>query len=170
VPAAADLTIIGGPLYGNSWGQGFAYNGGLGNVDFVSVLRLSGGYFEPPVFRDFSDSRWFTPISRRRGGIAVGPSAAQLEFDMWFQSPGETRPPISFLFLAFYSGSRTPGEAFVADWSGPGGQWNLGSAAGWETVTRDEVRDNITATPSPGAALLGVAGLGCLSLVRRRIG
>ena len=56
--AMGSLEVVGDPIEGGSWSQGFVESG-VGPFDFMAVKMFSADdYFEEPVFSAFTHSSW----------------------------------------------------------------------------------------------------------------
>lgn len=157
--ATADIVPFGDPFDGNSWGQRFQESG-VGQFDFLAVqMNSSGDAFEAPVFRNFSAGGWSSVFNSSTLATASGTSLTSLEFDLIFA--GANTNSLEFTFVAFRGNTLL--ESARASWNGSG--WSV-TAGAW-TPSRQSLENLVV--PVPGAALLGVLGLGIAGWVKRRM-
>ena len=167
--AWADFYPSGGSVPGESWGQGFVYDGStVGSINLVTVQAASGGPFELPVFRELlprdslGGQNWHIAWETPGAASAIGDPVEILNFELWFEP--EPVEPLTIQFAAFGSdGGMSAQEAFQATWDGA--LWSIGSS-GWD-ITRPEAMGGHV--PTPGAAVLGLIGLGLVGWVKRRV-
>ena len=156
--ASADLVPIGDPIEGDSWAQAFNESG-VGYFDFVAVLMVSDGdTFESFTHTNFNRSGWSTkyenPSDYPVVATATGLKTNNLTWTIHFA--GSKSDPLAFNFVAFEG--NTLKEAAYAEWTGS--KWNISLIPDWD-IPRAEI-------PLPGAAILGILGLGAAGLKLRR--
>ena len=171
--ARADIQPLSGSMISDdtfvldeNWGQEFAYDSSTaataGPIDLLAVELVDGGPFDLPVFRGLPSQQhwhllWQTPAAASVGGDPVD----TLSFELWFNS--DPVEPLAIQLAAFASdGGMFPQQAFHAAWDG--GEWAF-SPSGWN-ITRAEAMGSHL--PAPGAAVLGLIGLGLVGWVKQR--
>jgi hypothetical protein len=161
VPAFADLGVIGDPVEGGSWSQGF-YETGVGLFDLVAVQMVSAGdSFEHFTHSSFSVGGWSTiyenaPLNPTLAS-AKGSAVTYLSWSIKFA--GLKSNPLVFDFVAF--SGETLLERTRASWSGSGWSFSSSPPDRWNP-TRAEV------VPVPAAVLLGMLGLSIAGLKLRK--
>ncbi len=160
--ARADLVSQGTGIEGNSWGQLFSFTWSSG-YDLFAGQIVSGGPFESPTHRNFSDGSWSNGLELGGGSpyqaTASGSSTTYIEWEVWFSS--DMSDPVTWDFVAFDGDTLT----FSARATWNGSFWDTGGTPDWNP-TREQLTQNI---PLPTPVLLGVAGLAGMVPLRRRL-
>ncbi len=166
--AIAGLDPIGTQFQGRSWGQGFVVSQPE-PFDLVAVrMTWPGGYFESPTFHGFTVPHVGGPswqMMQEVGGpmptlaVAAGSGQTSLAMDVAFN--GLLADPLAFDFVAF--GGQTLLESVHATWNGTAWQVTPGD---WHPPRGGLEGDPV---PAPGAAVLGLIGLGLLGSIKHRV-
>ncbi len=171
-PAQGDMDVAwtGDLLTGASFGHTIAmWN--WGEVDLIVAQVDSGGPFANPGMTNISGpggplAGWgeiyrngdtFVAAAGPAFNVAgTGQSDPGMTFDVWFESPGSTTPPVQWKFAVFNDGQKKL-VSWIMDWNGSSYSYQ---PSGWTP--------DISAIPAPGAVLLGAIGLGIVGMIRKR--
>jgi hypothetical protein len=158
--ASAGLVPVGDPIEGDSWNQGFNESG-IGNFDLVAVRMSAGGPFQSPTHRNLG-SGWSLlyedSLPTPSLASASGPGVTSLTWSIHFA--GLKTSSLTFDYVAF-NGS-TIANAAHAVW---GPNWSITNYGTNPSPYWNPSRPDVI--PAPGAALLGLIGLGVVARIRR---
>lgn len=167
--ALAGFQAIGDPQEGGSWYQGFKedgwYSGVHWNFDTMVIEMVSAGdRFENNAQRSaisgfsggagwsmiYANDAVYPTIAVAAGGDAPGLFYTTVQFE------GPTSNPL--MFNVFIFSDSVFGGGTLCTWSG----------SAWSFVQSNEAPMLSEFIPAPGAALLGVIGIGLVGRVKRR--
>jgi hypothetical protein len=164
--ATADIVItpLGEPIEGGSWSQVFGLEPDTAEdaFDFMAVQMASADSFECPAMGPFSKPGWANTDLSPTLAYATGPVVTEL-FGLYINFEGDKDRDEDLVFdLAQYSGNtwiQTARLVWPAHSDGCE-DWVVSYEGVWDPGRLDMI-------PAPGAALLGLIGLGCVARIRR---
>jgi hypothetical protein len=162
-PASAELYVEQtGPLIpGGSWQAPFSFFSTDLAVDQIAAQITFGDPFsDPEAIYDFSAAGWSQDTNDGFFASASGPGAQFMV--LWLDFSGDATAPVEFDVAAF-SGATFLGS-YHASYSGSGFGFVSMTLGDW-----DGTPSPVRSTPAPGAALLGVIGLGMIGCVKLRL-
>ena len=154
-PVMADLTMTyDGPYAGSSWYYSHVSASGVGLYDTVAVRIASGSdSFESPAIRNISNPGWSIVLDGPDLASFAGPDVSNMSWDLWFAGDLPMASPLELDWALFNNRQLTAWTHWHVGTDGRLQQWWLNPSDGWQPEYSSVV-------PIPGAALLGILGLG----------